>query len=576
MEFNYTCKKNIQLLISMLKEQNIKKIIISPGTTNIMFTLSVQYDDWFELYSAADERSAAYMAVGMAAETGEPVVLSCTGATASRNYYPGLTEAYYRKLPVIAVTSALDCAVPGQLKPQIIDRSSLAKDIVIKSVTLDEIKDENDKNRCILYLNQVFHAQKTNGGGPIHINVVNDFSYDFNVKKLLGIRKIESYRYLEKMPAIDNAEKIGIFIGSHGIWSQHITDLIDEFCEKYNGVVFCDHTSNFKGKYAVNFALVAGQDQIDTSTIKVDLMIDLGCVSGDYYLVPAERSWRVSEDGEIRDRFNCLEKIFIMKEEYFFEYYNNVGTKKITSHFHECYEKYSSILKNIPQIPFSNIWIAQQLASQIPDNSTIHFGILNSLRAWNFFEISKTITAYSNVGGFGIDGGISTLLGASFVSPHKLYFGVFGDLAFFYDMNSLGNRHIGKNVRIILINNGIGTEFKNYTHPGALYGDETNKYIAAAGHYGNKSLALVKHYAEDLGFKYFQVRNESDFYHCVDEFLTPKVDTSMIMEVFTDQEEESDALRKIKNVVKSDSVKQKVKNIIGTENTIKIRQLLGK
>ncbi len=576
MEFNYTCKKNIQLLISMLKEQNIKKIIISPGTTNIMFTLSVQYDDWFELYSAADERSAAYMAVGMAAETGEPVVLSCTGATASRNYYPGLTEAYYRKLPVIAVTSALDCVVPGQLKPQIIDRSSLAKDIVIKSVTLDEIKDENDKNRCILYLNQVFHAQKTNGGGPIHINVVNDFSYDFNVKKILGIRKIESYRYLEKMPAIDNAEKIGIFIGSHGIWSQHITDLIDEFCEKYNGVVFCDHTSNFKGKYAVNFALVAGQDQIDTSTIKVDLMIDLGCVSGDYYLVPTERSWRVSEDGEIRDRFNCLEKIFIMKEEYFFEYYNNVGTKKITSYFHACYEKYSSILKNIPQIPFSNIWIAQQLASQIPENSTIHFGILNSLRAWNFFEISKTITAYSNVGGFGIDGGISTLLGASFVSPHKLYFGVFGDLAFFYDMNSLGNRHIGKNVRIILINNGIGTEFKNYTHPGALYGEETNKYIAAAGHYGNKSLALVKHYAEDLGFKYFQVRNESDFYHYVDEFLTPKVETSMIMEVFTDQEEESDALRKVKNVVKSDSVKQKVKNIIGTENAIKIRQLLGK
>lgn len=576
MEFNYTCKKNIQLLISMLKEENIKKIIISPGTTNIMFTLSVQYDDWFELYSAADERSAAYMAVGMAAETGEPVVLSCTGATASRNYYPGLTEAYYRKLPVIAVTSALDCVVPGQLKPQIIDRSTLAKDIVIKSVTLDEIKDENDKNRCILYLNQVFHAQKTNGGGPIHINVVNDFSYDFNVKKLPGIKKIESYRYLEKMPAIDNAEKIGIFVGSHGTWSQHVTNLIDEFCEKYNGVVFCDHTSNFKGKYAVNFALVAGQDQIDTSTIKADLMIDLGCVSGDYYLVPTERSWRVAEDGEIRDRFNCLEKIFMMKEEYFFEYYNNVGTKKNTSYFHTCYEKYSSILKNIPQIPFSNIWIAKHLASQMPENSTIHFGILNSLRAWNFFEISKTITAYSNVGGFGIDGGISTLLGASFVSPHKLYFGVFGDLAFFYDMNSLGNRHIGKNVRIILVNNGIGTEFKNYTHPGALYGSETNKYIAAAGHYGNKSLALVKHYAEDLGFKYFQVQNESDFYHCVDEFLTPKIETSMIMEVFTDQEEESDALRKVKNVIKSDSVKQKVKNIIGTENTIKIRQLLGK
>ena len=49
-------------------------------------------DSWFEMYSSVDERSAAYMACGMAAESGEVVVLSCTGATASRNYVSGLTE----------------------------------------------------------------------------------------------------------------------------------------------------------------------------------------------------------------------------------------------------------------------------------------------------------------------------------------------------------------------------------------------------------------------------------------------------------------------------------------------------
>lgn len=46
-------------------------------------------DSWFEMYSSVDERSAAYMACGMAAESGEVVVLSCTGATASRNYVSG-------------------------------------------------------------------------------------------------------------------------------------------------------------------------------------------------------------------------------------------------------------------------------------------------------------------------------------------------------------------------------------------------------------------------------------------------------------------------------------------------------
>ena len=96
----YTSERSVQILISLLKQHGIKKVVASPGTTNITLVASLQQDDWFNMYSSVDERSAAYIACGMAAESGEPVVLTCTGATASRNYLPGLTEAYYRKLPV--------------------------------------------------------------------------------------------------------------------------------------------------------------------------------------------------------------------------------------------------------------------------------------------------------------------------------------------------------------------------------------------------------------------------------------------------------------------------------------------
>ena len=101
----YTNERNTQIVISLLKQYGIKRIIVSPGATNVTFVASVMHDSFFELYSCVDERSAAYMACGMASESGEAVVLSCTGATASRNYLPGLTEAHYRKLPVIAITS---------------------------------------------------------------------------------------------------------------------------------------------------------------------------------------------------------------------------------------------------------------------------------------------------------------------------------------------------------------------------------------------------------------------------------------------------------------------------------------
>lgn len=77
-----------------MKSHGIRKIIASPGNTNITFVGSVMNDPYFQVYSCIDERSAAYMACGMAEESGEPVALSCTGATAARNYPSGLTEAF--------------------------------------------------------------------------------------------------------------------------------------------------------------------------------------------------------------------------------------------------------------------------------------------------------------------------------------------------------------------------------------------------------------------------------------------------------------------------------------------------
>ena len=134
MSHYYTDEINTLVLVSLLKEHNIRKIIASPGTTNISFVGSVQIDPYFEVYSAVDERSAGFMACGLAEESGEPVVLTCTGATASRNYIPGLTEAYYRHLPVLAVTSTQHTGRVGNYVAQVIDRSQQFSDMVKKTI----------------------------------------------------------------------------------------------------------------------------------------------------------------------------------------------------------------------------------------------------------------------------------------------------------------------------------------------------------------------------------------------------------------------------------------------------------
>ena len=101
----YSAEKNVQMLISLMKQHDIRKVIVSPGMKNMPFIASVQYDPFFEVYSCVDERSAAYMACGLSVQSGEPVALSCTGATASRNYVSALTEAYYNNIPILAITS---------------------------------------------------------------------------------------------------------------------------------------------------------------------------------------------------------------------------------------------------------------------------------------------------------------------------------------------------------------------------------------------------------------------------------------------------------------------------------------
>lgn len=577
---SYTDEINVQIVVVLLKEHGIKRIVISPGATNVNFVASVQKDTFFEVYSSIDERSAAYIACGLAAETGDPVVLSCTGATASRNYIPGLTEAYYRKLPVLAVTSTLPTSKTGHLTPQQMDRSVIQNDIAKISVALPIVKDDEDRWDCEMKVNKAILELKRDGGGPAHINLPTTYSKSYNVKKMPKFRVINRFTAFDKLPDLPKG-RIAIFIGSHKSMSKNLSDSIDKFCQTNDAVVFCDHTSSYKGKYRVLYSIAAIQAVKLSSIVNPELLIHIGEISGDYYTTSIEpkQVWRLSEDGEIRDKFRLLNCVFEMSEEYFFGYYSKSISETKNTYLTECANHLAELYGRLPELPFSNLWIASVTADHIPPNSSIHFGILNSLRSWNFFELPNSVSSFSNVGGFGIDGCVSSLIGASLANTEKLYFGVVGDLAFFYDLNSLGNRHIVNNIRILLVNNGKGIEFKNFNHHAALFEKDADDYMAAAGHFGNKSMCLVKHYAEDLGFEYLSASSKEEFKNVCNRFLTSKItDKPMILEVFTNESDESMALKMMFSMDHSTvgSTKEIAKTILGAKGVNMLKKVLGK
>jgi 2-succinyl-5-enolpyruvyl-6-hydroxy-3-cyclohexene-1-carboxylate synthase len=585
MKTYYSAEKNVQILISLMKAHNIKKIVVSPGTTNICFVASVQQDPYFEIYSSVDERSAAYMACGMAAESGESVALSCTGATASRNYLPALTEAFYRKLPILAITSTKSIGSIGQNIDQVIDRTQVLNDIVKKSIQLPIPRTEDEYWECNVSVNTALIELKRHGGGPVHINLTTVYNDDFTIKKLSDERIIKYHTYGEKLPEIPEG-RIGIFVGAHKKWDDSLVKLVDEFCERYNAVVLVDQTSNYKGKYGIFFSLIVQQKMVHTMCSEVDLLIHIGDISASAY-TRTKKVWRVCRDGEVRDTFKKLTEVFEMDEKDFFELYveKRKNSESKTLYYSEWkleYGKYlNKAMEEMQNIPYSNMWVALQLHDKLPANTVLHLGILNSLRCWNMLEIDHRISAFSNTGGFGIDGGMSSLIGASLVCPEKIYIGIVGDLAFFYDLNSLGNRHIGNNIRILLVNNGIGTEFKNNMNLAsrAGIGEDTNKFIAAAGHYGNKSKKLVRHYAEDLGFMYMSASNKEEFIKCIPQFVSAEYsEKSIVFEVFTDSIDETMSIEIMQTLETSTVGRAKTlaKSMLGNDGYNKLKNIIRK
>ncbi len=562
MQKYYSNERSVQILISLLKAHNIRKVVASPGTANQSFVGSIMYDSWFEVYSSVDERSAAYIACGLAQESGEPVVLSCTGATASRNYFPGLTEAYYRKLPILTITSTKDISNVGHLVAQVIDRSSLPKDTCIFSEHINNAHDKASEWDVNVRINRAILGLWHRGGGPVHINLTTPYNHNYTTKELPKERVIRRVECFDKFPEIPGG-RIGVFVGAHKDFTKKQVEAIDGFCLSHNAVVFCDHTSGYSGSYGIQSALINAQENASNIIPNLDLLIHIGEVSGDYpgMSIKCNQVWRVNRDGEIRDLWHKLTYVFEMPEEIFFNHYSENEVEGETGFYDSIRTEYARIVERVPDLPFSNTWIAQQTAHKMPANSVVHLGILNTLRNWNFFEFDKSISSMSNTGGFGIDGIVSTLIGSSLYDSDKLYFAILGDLAFFYDMNVLGNRHLGNNVRILLINNGRGAEFRNYNNPATVFGDDTDWFIAAGGHYGNKSRDLVRYYSESLGFEYLSATNKDEYLAQIDRFVsTDKNDRPILFEVFTDYEDESKALEIISNTI-SDT-KAKIKNAI--------------
>ena len=579
--------KTFQLLIPMLKEYDIRHIVISPGSRMREFVLAVEEDNFFTTYNVTDERSASYFAIGLSQQLGLPVVITCTSSTATTNYVPGVTEAFYQNVPIIVLTGDRDPYMLGQQEDQMINQVGMYNRVVRKSVTLPIVKDKADEWYCQRLLNEALLEMNHHKSGPVHINVpvpaVIYWANDVRISEYPKVRKINRYELKShykklldyKIKELLEAKKILIFAGQNV--RPFNVKCLETFFERFNCVVHAEHMGNINSDCCFNLAgasEVIPDEKFDEYV--PDILITFnGTLAISRTLKEGLRNkvfkhWLIDETGDVIDAYKNLSDIFECTPEEFFTYFsNNVNNTKNNKVYYNLWKK--TIDGYIPfDIPFSNVYAISYFIKKMPENCNLHLSVLNSIRISQYSILPVGTRVFANIGTDGIDGCLSSFFGQAAASSCENFI-IIGDLSFFYDMSSLRIKHNKCNCHILLINNHGGNEF--YMQPIM----PTTPQGLGASHENS-----AKAWAESVGFKYLSASSEQEYNNVIETFVAKNQKQPIILEVFTDQliDRKSvfalkDTYRKQHEGIKGE-IKAQIKNVLGDKRVDVIKKLMGK
>lgn len=550
----YTHIKSVQILISLMKQHNIRHVVISPGTRNTALAGSIENDDFFKCYSIVDERSAAFFALGISEKLNQPVCVSCTAATATCNYLPAIKEAYERNIQLIALTADQDPYEMFNMEDQCIDQVDMFHGYVKRAVDIPKVNNDADYWYCNRKINEAFLELNHGKKGPVQINYHMSYSLkeisEYDAKELPVTRKIEritnNFDFEKLSDILKSKQNILVVCGSNYDFFGTLRKELDMFTSKYNCVVIADTYSNV---YSDNERILnpkalgdcISKDQI--SYLQPEIIISFGAIyySTVKYFISnyAKRAehWQIAEDGIINDGYHCLKRIYECKPEEFFAGLNQTKNELKNNNSYFSRWKKRIDLFRLPNLEFTNFAVINEFCKSIPDNSLLHTTVLDSIRMSNYVDLPKSIRCFANIGADGIDGSLSTFLGQAKFEDGLSYL-LIGDLSLLYDMNAL-LQTIPSNVRIVVINNYAGAEFhKNF---GLQTIPTLNEYIAA-GH--NVKIENCCIYDK---FDYLSANDMPQLNDALN-LLNKTSEKPILLEVFTDADTDAKMLKQYWNV----------------------------
>lgn len=483
----------IAALVDEFYQLGVRHAVFSPGSRSTTMAMLFKEHEGFETYMNIDERSASFMALGIAKAHKEPTILVCTSGSAVAHYLPAILEAQYSGVPLIVLSADRPHTLLHVGAPQTVDQHK----IFGTAVNYFEELAVPQEAHYYTYPRQVarksYMKAMDTKKGPVHINVPlfeplvpelsrNHFEAGRSSFKVVKPNYSDIFACGEGNNLLERYERILILAGPQIDVDE--ADMIRSFGEALQAPILADPLSNVRGcgtsKVVISTydALLAGKAL--WHELKPDCVIQFGLIVVSKRVQQMIASWTDVEYIEVNSTMDSMNP-----------------TGKTTMHVQASIDVFTHVYgKNNNSDTYLNIWrrldqagkkqlsstidephcfegrTIRELQKQIPEDGQIFVANSMTIRDFDYFWFSGESKAvlYGNRGVNGIDGTISTALGLA-ANGRPTYL-VTGDLSLFHDLNGLAvAKTHNLNLTIILHNNDGGGIFEYLPQKGTKHFD---------------------------------------------------------------------------------------------------------
>ena len=557
----YSNKENVNILTSLLLEYGVSDAVVCPGSRNAPIVHNLSVCEAIRCRPVTDERSAAFYALGLAIATRRPTVVCVTSGSALLNVMPAVAEAAYQHVPLVVISADRPQQWIDQLDGQTIPQSDALGRFVRKAVQLPEPHNDEERWLCRRLVNEAMHLATCRLGAPVHINVpISEPLFEFDTEQLPQLSRFNNIKRatikdasMDMPDAFHDATRPMIVIGqlAHGTVSH---ETIRSLSEKY--VVMSEPLSNPSYmtihfdeaiRYIVSDNSSINDDEDDKTAYYPDYVIYVGDT---LVSKPARRFLRnakapscliTPDAADIHDPLMTLTDIVECDTDSINALLASLCDAPDTDERCRFHDRWQSFLDayaahaDAYAPEYSQMATVKYFEEQLADldiDICVHYANSSAVRLACIYAQHYV---WCNRGVNGIEGSLSTAAGFS-LATNDMTVCVIGDLSFFYDQNALWNSNLRGNLRVILLNNRGGGIFRQL--PGLSDSPAADDLVMAS--HENTAQGICTQ--NDIG--YMSAKNMDEMQIGVVTLLTRESERPMLLEVFTDSNDDVKALEK--------------------------------